>query len=267
MPLHFPHVGHQNHRRHDAETKDNDSYIPTSPESSRSNLSPQRHATVSSTTSSESAPPSILKKSSTSASDSTSASGYLSKRKSGLTTFDGTDTISSTHDSDDEREGSSSVSTPATSVSSLNNQCPLPASSAGQKFPFFVMTLSSTSTLSFIALPVTMRPVVLNAIRHAWRKGVSKMDQVEYLKELMEKHKENGCDGGVWEVTMKDNCWMPNSQDKVSYVEWVSTQLVLTRVQVEANPYQSHDSFRKRRLQHDFLFPYIRKRSGFLHAV
>ena len=44
------------------------------------------------------------------------------------------------------------------------------------------------------------------------------MAQVKYRKELMDKHKQKGCEGGVWEVTMKDNCWMPSSQDKVSYV-------------------------------------------------
>jgi hypothetical protein len=80
------------------------------------------------------------------------------------------------------------------------------------------MTLSSTSTLSFIALPVSMRPAVLDAVTRAWRRGVSKTGQVEYAPELMKKHKEKGCDGGVWEVTLKGDCWVPGSADKVSYV-------------------------------------------------
>jgi len=175
---------------------------------------------MSSTTSSDSTPPSILKKTSTSGSDSASGSAYLTKRMSGLSTFDRTDTISSTQDSDDERESFSSRSTPGTSVSSLSQQCPLPSSSAKNKFPFFVMTLSSTSTVSFLALPLAMRPAVLDAINRAWPKGISKLAQVDYRKDLMDKHKEKGCDGGVWEVTMKDNCWMPASQDKVSCVSF-----------------------------------------------
>ncbi len=222
MPLHFPHVGHSHgNRRHDPASNEKDSYIQTSPNAERVPIAPERTATVSSTgSSSETAPPSILKKASTSTSGSgesnTSGSAYITKRMSGLTTFDRTDTISSTQGSDDERDTASPPSTPATSVSSFNSQCPLPPSSASQKFPFFVMTLSSTSTLSFIALPLAMRPTVVEAIQKAWRKGISKTGQVEYQKELMNQHKARGCEGGVWEVTMKDNCWMPTSQDKVS---------------------------------------------------
>ena len=215
MPIHLPRIGHSHHQ-HDIESKDKESYLPSSPQPSRGPSLSHRTATSSSNTSSESAPQSILKKTSTSSSGSTSGSGYVTKRMAGLTTFDRTDTLSSAQESDDEREGNSSSSTPATSVSSLNNQCPLPQSSASQKFPFFIMTLSSTSTLSFIALPLGMRPMVLDAVNAAWRKGISKTTQVEYQKELMNKHREKGCEGGVWEVTMNDNSWMPSSQDKVS---------------------------------------------------
>ena len=58
--------------------------------------------------------------------------------------------------------------------------------------------------------------MVLDAVNTAWCKGISKATQVEYQKELMNKHREKGCEGGVWEVTMSDNAWMPSSQDKVS---------------------------------------------------
>jgi hypothetical protein len=110
----------------------------------------------------------------------------------------------------------SSPSTPATSVSSLGAQCPLPASSATERFPFFVLALSSTSTLSFLALPTAMRPGVVEALNRAWKKGISKMGEVAYREELMKKHKEKGCDGAVWEVTLKGDAWNPSSQDKVS---------------------------------------------------
>ena len=213
MPLHFPLA--RNHQRRKSE--DHPPYI--SP-------SPARTITASSTASSapsDSAPSGILQngKPQSSASGSSSQSGssrHITKRMSGLSTFDRTDTISSTQDSDDERDGTrrASSSTPATSVSSLNNQCPLPQSSASGKFPFVMMTLSSSSTLSFIALPLAMRPVVLEAVNKAWKRGVSKTGQVEYQRELMERHRDKGCEGGVWEVNLKDTCWMPSSQDKVS---------------------------------------------------
>ncbi|KAK8865710.1 hypothetical protein IAR55_000855 [Kwoniella newhampshirensis] len=155
--------------------------------------------------------------------------GPLHKRMSSLA-FDRTDTIESTrsfssfddHDhyhSDRERENdhASSPSTPATSVSSFSNtHCPLPASNASQRFPFFMMTISSMSTLSFIALPLGMRPIVIDAINRAWKKGISKIQEVEYQPELMKKHQEKGCEGGVWEVTMKGEAWMPTSSEQVS---------------------------------------------------
>jgi hypothetical protein len=77
------------------------------------------------------------------------------------------------------------------------------------------MTLSSTSTLSFIALPTHMRTSVLGAVQQAWKAGIGKTGQVEYAPELMKKHKEKGCDGGVWEVTMKGDAWSPSSSERV----------------------------------------------------
>ncbi|EIW72911.1 hypothetical protein TREMEDRAFT_15744, partial [Tremella mesenterica DSM 1558] len=140
-------------------------------------------------------------------------SPYIQKRFSGMN-LDRTETIDS-RSSMDEDNGNNTSSTPATSVSSLGS-CPLPSSSAGQKFPFFVMTLSATSTLSFLALPLSMRPLVLDSIHKAWKKGILKNQQVEYQPELMKRHKDKGCEGGVWEVTMKDNAWLPKTEDKVA---------------------------------------------------
>lgn len=94
--------------------------------------------------------------------------------------------------------------------------CPLPESSELDRFPYFSVTLSSTSTLSFIALPVHLRPKILDAINRAWKPGIKSTNSVEYTPELMQWHKKRGCDGGVWEVTMKENCWMPRSKDKVA---------------------------------------------------
>ena len=174
-----------------------ESYIPTSPlspsSSSRSGI-PERSSSTD-----DSRPPSILRK--------IESPSNLPKRLSTLS-FDRTDTVSSISDEN---------STRATSISSIDNQCPLPNNN-GQKLPFFMMTLSSTSTLSFIALPLSLRPVVLDAITRAWRRGISKVGQVEYEAELMKKHKEKGCEGGVWEVTLKGDCWMPSSADNVSSV-------------------------------------------------
>jgi hypothetical protein len=102
-------------------------------------------------------------------------------------------------------------------MSSLGNHCPLPETGpGGGKFPFFAMTLSSTSTLQFIALPTQHRPTVLDAINRAWKRGIKSTSAVDYAPELMDFHKRKGCDGGVWEVTMKDSCWNPRSEDKVS---------------------------------------------------
>ncbi|WVQ97217.1 hypothetical protein IAU59_004327 [Kwoniella sp. CBS 9459] len=159
-------------------------------------------------------------------SGSGSAFANLHKRMSSLA-FDRSETIESTSSLDDARQSStdyprssSSPSTPGTSVSSFNAHCPLPTDSSGSsvdaKFPFFMMTLSSVSTLSFIALPISMRTIVFEAINRAWKRGVSKMTSVDYQPELMKRHKDKGSDGGVWEVTMKGEAWMPTSSEQVS---------------------------------------------------
>ena len=82
-----------------------------------------------------------------------------------------------------------------------------------------MVSLSSTSTLQFIVLPVHMRVAILEAIRRAWPRGVVKSGQVDYAPELMQKHRDKGCpDGAVWEVTMKGECWVPRSEERVAYV-------------------------------------------------
>lgn len=227
MPIHFGPFGHHSDKKPEPE-----SFIPPashhrSPSTSKPDFPPPQRATTnqSSHSSISSQPSSILRKterhdslapSTASGSQYTQSSSgstaYVTKRMSGLN-FDRSETIDSVFSDDDAAQSSS---TPGTSVSSLGAQCPLPSSGNGQKFPYFMMTLSSVSTLSFIALPVVMRPIVLDAINRAWRKGIQKTAQVDYLPELMRVHKEKGCDGGVWEVTMKDNAWMPESKDKVS---------------------------------------------------
>jgi hypothetical protein len=128
-----------------------------------------------------------------------------------------TDTIDSTLSdsaSDYPRSGTAS-NTPGTSTSSLS-QCPLPTSTPYSRFPYFMLTLSSTSTLSFIALPLHLRTAVIDAVNAAWKRGISKMGQVEYKPELMRKHKEAGCEGAVWEITLKGDAWMPKSEERVS---------------------------------------------------
>lgn len=160
-------------------------------------------------------PTSILRQPSTpSESTSASASGstFLRSPRVRNASYARSDTIDSSWNSDTE------PSTPSTSVSSLNGNgmCPLPESKPGNQFPFFSMTLTGLSTLSFIALPTTLRPHVLNAINRAWRKGISKAGEVEYQPEYMRWHKAKGCDGGVWQVDMKGGCWIPQSSDKVS---------------------------------------------------
>lgn len=91
----------------------------------------------------------------------------------------------------------------SSSNNSMTGMCPLPESTASNRFPFFTMTLSSTATLSFIALPVNVRPMVIEAVQRAWKHGIKSMDSVDYAPELMKFHKSKGCDGGVWELTMK----------------------------------------------------------------
>ncbi|ODN84131.1 hypothetical protein L202_00140 [Cryptococcus amylolentus CBS 6039] len=153
-----------------------------------------------------------------------SALASLHKRMSSLT-FNRTDTIETMFslDGDTDRDENprrdstdpSSPSTAATSVSSLSQFCPLP-DTQGKGFPFFMMTLSSVSTLSFVALPPLLRTIVLDAVNRAWKRGVSKIQEVDYQPELMRRHKEKGCEGGVWEVTFRGEAWMPTSSEKVS---------------------------------------------------
>jgi len=111
--------------------------------------------------------------------------------------------------------------TPATSTTSLDalNTCPLPQSAPGARFPFFTMTLSSLGTLSFISMPVSMRPAVLEAVNQAWKKGagIGKITEIDYAPEAVRRAREEGrCDGGVWEVGLKDTPWAPASADRVS---------------------------------------------------
>ncbi|WVW80366.1 hypothetical protein I302_102346 [Kwoniella bestiolae CBS 10118] len=146
--------------------------------------------------------------------------GGMHKRMSSLA-FDRTDTIESLspsvydEDGDAPTSGSNGGSTPGTSVSSFNTHCPLP-SEGTKEFPFFMMTLSSVSTLSFIALPFHLRPVVIDVLNSTWKRGISKIQEVDYQQELMRKHREKGCDTGVWEVTLKGEAWMPTSSEQVS---------------------------------------------------
>ena len=218
MPLRLPSL-HHNRRSEPTSEPQPDAFRPASPRSPVSPTSPIiQGSSTSPPVTDTSAPPSILRRTGQSSKSSyggstRSGSQSLSQRLSSLA-FDRTDTQSSLPES--EGEDDYSRSTPGTSVSSLSNQCPLPSSSLTRALPFFSMTLSSTSTLSFIALPPALRPVVLDAITRAWKRGVGKVTQVEYKPELMRRHKEKGCDGGVWEVTLKGDCWVPQSQDKVS---------------------------------------------------
>lgn len=167
-------------------------------------------------------PQSILKSPSLSPTVDTSSHRSLRHDSSALSVdsltnnFQRFDTKDSAWSVDEPPSPRTRSSTPGTSASSTVGMCPLPESSETNRFPFFSMTLSSTSTLSFIALPVNMRPMVLDAINRAWKRGIKSTNSVEYAPELMQWHKKKGCDGGVWEVTMKENCWMPRSEDKVA---------------------------------------------------
>lgn len=244
MPIHFPGLGHKD--KHKDEHRDKDDiradHVPSTSVPPPS--VPHRQSTQSSTSSTN--PPSILRRpdpsvhsdpSSPATSDygqtahttttggtgtgSGSISSLSQRMSKGLsvnrseTTDSRTSTTSSNHHSS---------STPPTSLStdSLPDQnCPLPRSEAGARFPFFTMTLSSTGTLSFIALPVVMRPGVIDAVNRAWKKGsgISKITEIDYAPEAVRRAREEGrCDGGVWEVMMKDMPWSPTSADRVSYV-------------------------------------------------
>ncbi|GMK60010.1 hypothetical protein CspeluHIS016_0902270 [Cutaneotrichosporon spelunceum] len=104
----------------------------------------------------------------------------------------------------------------STSSNSSGEMCPLPESTKKAPFPFFSLTLSGTATLSFIALPASVRPAVISAVQRAWRHGIRTMDSVDYAPELMDFHRRKGCDGGVWEITLKGDAWNPPSADKVA---------------------------------------------------
>jgi hypothetical protein len=70
-------------------------------------------------------------------------------------------------------------------------------------------------------MPVSMRPAVLKAVNQAWKKGagIGKITEINYAPEAVRKAREEGrCDGGVWEVGLKDTPWAPASADRVSYV-------------------------------------------------
>ncbi|WWC68461.1 uncharacterized protein I206_102389 [Kwoniella pini CBS 10737] len=163
-------------------------------------------------------------------SNSNSFLNGINKKMSSLT-FDRTDTIESINDFNENEinrissnpNSNSNHSTPATSVSSFNHNnnqnCPLYDNTYDEitnKFPFFMMTISSISTLSFIALPLNLRNIVIETINNCWKKGINKIQEIDYQPELMKKHKEKGCDSGVWEITMKGQAWMPTSSEQVS---------------------------------------------------
>jgi hypothetical protein len=70
-------------------------------------------------------------------------------------------------------------------------------------------------------MPVSMRPSVLEAINQAWKRGsgIAKITEIDYAPEAVRRAREEGrCDGGVWEVVLKDTPWSPASADRVSYV-------------------------------------------------
>jgi hypothetical protein len=76
-------------------------------------------------------------------------------------------------------------------------------------------------------MPVSMRPGVLEAVNQAWKKGagIGKITEIDYAPEAVRKAREEGrCDGGVWEVGLKDTPWAPASADRVSYVIFRAAQ-------------------------------------------
>jgi hypothetical protein len=205
---------------------------------SRSHSSSESTA-QSSGVSQESAPPSILRKTSDSAdstaikhvdttnstwsSSSFSPSPGLLKRLSTLSSTG--ESASGSRDSDGRQ---SQDMTPDTSVSSLEShvradcspavqmlmtwkQCSLPTSS-----PFLLLTLSSTSTLQFLLLPVAVRPHIIAAVQKAWPKGIEKSGEVSYDSEMSRKARERGVDGGIWELQTRGMCWAPGSGEKVA---------------------------------------------------
>ena len=241
MPIHFPGLGHKDKHKEEDKERDHHRTDPSTVHPQPTVPVPHRQSTQSSTSSSN--PPSILRRPAPIHSDPTSPTtsdngershttgsasiSSLSQRMSkgfSVTRTDTTDSHDTTSSSVHHRSNSNSGSTPLTSLSadSLPDQnCPLPRSAPGARFPFFSMTLSSTGTLSFIAMPVSMRPGVIDAVNRAWKKGagISKITEIDYAPEAVKKAREEGsCDGGVWELTMKEMPWSPTSADRVSYV-------------------------------------------------
>lgn len=204
MPLHLPHFGADKHRGNDHEG-------PSRRLSSSSAEGRPKPPSV--TSSSSSRPHSILRQPDSLPSRSDSASP-LDSRMASLS-FNREDTFSSRTGSDVDSPRPSTTTTPGTSVSSLG-ECPLPASSAANQFPFFLLSLSSTSTLQFIAMPLSLRTAVLDTLNKAWTRGISKVQEVTYAPELMKKHTDRGCDSGVWQVTLKGECWVPRSEERVA---------------------------------------------------
>jgi hypothetical protein len=225
MPLHFPHLGHKDKEKEKASHTTSESSTPPPPVAHRQSTT---SSTGTSTSTSNSNPPSsILKKSTHSSTPSRSntqdsRTSTIDSLSQGLSLSHISSDTSSNHNRTSS-SGTGSKLTPATSVTSLDalNTCPLPQSAPGARFPFFTMTLSSLGTLSFIAMPVSMRPSVLEAINQAWKKGggISKIMEIDYAPEAVRRAREEGrCDGGVWEVGLKDTPWAPASADRVSYV-------------------------------------------------
>ncbi|WVO13386.1 hypothetical protein L204_101001 [Cryptococcus depauperatus] len=230
MPLNLSHIIHRRSQssteKLQVERDESDASTPrqdASPRSQPASFKDQRRLSARSgseiqDTQKNSASPSLMSSEHTGNSTNGSALTQMHKRLSNLT-LDRSDTIESLAlDTDTDKEhnnGSCSPSTPGTSASSIPQYCPLP-STASQRFPFFMMTLSSISTLSFIALPLRLRSNVLDAVNRAWKKGVGKIREVEYQNELMKRHKERGCEGGVWEVTLRGEAWVPSNSEQVS---------------------------------------------------
>lgn len=79
-----------------------------------------------------------------------------------------------------------------------------------------MLTLSSTATLQFLALPLAVRPHIIATIQKAWPKGIDKSGEIVYDAEMMRKAKERGVEGGVWEVQTRGMCWAPDKGEKVA---------------------------------------------------
>lgn len=123
------------------------------------------------------------------------------------------------------------------------------------------MTLSSTATLSFIAMPVIMRPAVLESINKAWKRGISKITEIDYAPEAVKRAREEGrCDGGVWEVSMKDTPWLPSSHDKVSWVPSICPKKRLLMCQIKTHTDQPVDDVRVRGVQLGLFLPHLCQR-------